>query len=185
MPHICAIPLDSSVLQALRQARGHIGPQREDRGLERPRERRVAPERLPRKRRQACKQHHDEHDDQPSYQAEDRPQRAIRRSQTGCADGRRKREPDDPADHQYHAKHDQEAYSAASSGPRLCGRKPATWPPKSVANMNPPTHTASETISRARPGSRLIAIDTTRTISTPKSNQVIAVPPARLRGRAI
>src|SRR2546423_9842025 len=47
------------------------------RSLERPRERRLAPEGFARKRRQARKQHHDEHDNQPSYQAEDRPQRAI------------------------------------------------------------------------------------------------------------
>src|SRR6266581_1103961 len=113
MPHICAIPPDSSVLQALRQARGHIEPQREYRGLERPRQRRVAPERFARKRRQACKQDHDENDDQPSYQAENRPQRAIRRSQTRCADGRRKREPGDPTDNQHHAEHDQEAYQRA------------------------------------------------------------------------
>src|SRR5882762_2709296 len=109
MPHICAIPFDSSVLHALRQTHWKIGPQRERRGLERPRERRLAPESLAWKRRQACKQYHDEHDDQPSYQAENRPQRAIRGTQARRPDRRRKREPDDPADQEYRAKHDQEA----------------------------------------------------------------------------
>src|SRR6266849_2964719 len=113
MPHICAIPPDSSVLQALHQTRRQIGPQRERRGLERSRKRRLAPERFAWKRRQACQQHHDEHDDQSSYQAEDRSQRAIRGTQARRPDRGRKREPDDPADDKYPAKHEQETCQRA------------------------------------------------------------------------
>src|SRR5216684_3355520 len=194
MPHICAIPPDSSVLQALHQTRRQIGPQRERRGLERSRKRRLAPERFAWKRRQACQQHHDEHDDQPSYQTEDRSQRAIRGTQARRPDRGRKREPDNPADHQYHAEHDQETHERAQQRAQTLRQEACDLPSEKRRQYEPAdphserNHLARQAVEYAEiePSHRCATCPTSRPSDLSLSRAFSAAPrlangPARTR----
>src|SRR6266851_1197307 len=139
MPHICAIPLDSSVLQALHQTRRQIGPQRERRGLERPRKRRLAPERFAWKRRQTCQQHHAEHDQETRERAQ---QRAQTLRQEACdlpPEKRRQYEPADPHSERDHLarqaveqadrdRYDQDAQYAEIEPSHRCATCPTSRP---------------------------------------------------------